>query len=72
MYRVELTRQAEKDLLGLEKPVARRIADKITFLSENIEHIVPEPLSGAFKGKCKLRVGDWRVVYEVEHSKGSL
>ena len=36
---------------------------KITWLSRNFENIIPEPLSGEFKGAYKLRIGVWRVVY---------
>ncbi len=72
MYKVEFTQQAEKDLLALEKSVAHRIAEKITFLSENIIRIIPAGLSGRFKGKHKLRVGDWRVVYGTNHSEETI
>jgi mRNA-degrading endonuclease RelE of RelBE toxin-antitoxin system len=44
VYKVEFSPQAEKDLLSIEKSVAIRVADKITFLSENAGQIVPEPL----------------------------
>ncbi len=72
MYTVEFTRQAEKDLLALEKSIAHRIVEKITFLSENIDQIIPEGLSGRFKGKHKLRVGNWRVVYGTNHPKETI
>jgi mRNA-degrading endonuclease RelE of RelBE toxin-antitoxin system len=33
---------------------------------QNFERLVPEPLSGVFKGAYKPQVGDWQVVYTVE------
>ena len=72
MYRVVFTRQAEKDLLSIEKALAGRIADKISHLSEHMERLIPEPLSGKFKGKYKLRAGDWRVVYETNHTEKTI
>ena len=72
MYTVEFTQQAEKDLLALEKSVAHRIEEKITFLSNNINQIIPEGLSGRFKGKHKLRVGHWRIVYGTNHPKETI
>ncbi|NCO67433.1 MAG: type II toxin-antitoxin system mRNA interferase toxin, RelE/StbE family [Nitrospirae bacterium CG_4_10_14_0_8_um_filter_41_23] len=63
MYRVEFTSQAEDDLVNIDRTIAQRITVKIDWLSQNMEHIIAEPLSGKFKGKYKLRVGDWRIVY---------
>ncbi|MEW6620908.1 MAG: type II toxin-antitoxin system mRNA interferase toxin, RelE/StbE family [bacterium] len=41
---------------------------KIEWFCQNIGHIISEPLTGKFKGKYKLRVGDWRIIYSIEHS----
>jgi len=38
------TSQAEKDLARLDKIIAQNIANKIDWLSHNIENIVPIPL----------------------------
>jgi|Deesub1362A_J573_1020465.scaffolds.fasta_scaffold11601_5 mRNA interferase RelE/StbE len=67
-YSVEFTPQAEEDLLRIDKSITRNIVNKIDWLSQNIESIIPAPLKGKFKGKYKLRVGDWRIVYSVDHS----
>ncbi len=65
-YEVEFTPHAEKDISSLDKTVAQNIANKIDWLSRNIESIILFPLKGKFKGKYKLRIGDWRVVYSFE------
>jgi mRNA interferase RelE/StbE len=67
-YKVEFTLQAEEDLSRLDKTIAQNIAHKIDWLSQNIENITPAPLKGKFKGKYKMRVGDWRIVYSFENS----
>ena len=67
-YLVEFTLQAEKDFSRLDKTITQHIADKIDWLSQNIEFITPTPLKGNFKGKYKLRVGDWRMIYSLDHS----
>jgi mRNA interferase RelE/StbE len=67
-FAIEFTLQAEEDLSRLDKTIAQYISNKIEWLSQNIENIIPAPLKGKFKGKYKLRVGDWRVVYSFEHS----
>ena len=64
--RVEWTRGAVEDLEKLDRQVAQRVLKRVTWLAENFHRIVPEPLSGEFKGAYKLRVGDWRVIYTVE------
>ena len=67
-YSVEFTLKAEEDLERLDKVIAQNVANKIDRLSQSIESILPTPLKGQFKGKYKLRVGDWRVIYSFEHS----
>ncbi len=67
-YSVYFTPQAEENLARLDKIIARHIANKIDWLSQNMESIIPLSLTGKFAGKYKLRVGDWRVIYSFEHS----
>lgn len=66
MTDVEWIEEALEDLNGLDKMVGKRILKKITWFSRNFENIIPEPLSGDFKGAYKLRVGAWRVVYMLD------
>ena len=67
MYKVTFTPQAEADLSKMDVAVAKRIVDKIEWLSQNVENIKMEPLRGKFSGQNKLRVGDWRIIYSVEY-----
>ncbi len=71
-YVVNFTPQAVEDLARLDKIVAQQIANKIDWLSQNIENIIPIPLKGKFKDKYKLRTGDWRVIYSIEHASHSI
>lgn len=64
---VRWTAKAVDDLEQLDPQVAERVVKRVSWLAQNFAKIVPEPLSGEFKGTFKLRVGDWRVVYTVEH-----
>jgi len=66
VYKVIILPKAVQDLSRLDKPTAQRITDKITWLSENIESIIPAPLKGSFSGFYKLKAGDWRIIYEVQ------
>jgi mRNA interferase RelE/StbE len=64
--KVEWTRDAIEDLQNLDKPIAKRILNKITWLSQHFDNITPENLSRDLVGTYKLRVGDWRVIYTIE------
>jgi len=66
LFKIEWTEEAVRDLEKLDRQVAIRILRKLDWFSRNFARVVPEPLSGEFKGAYKLRVGDWRVVYTVE------
>jgi len=61
-YKVEFTLHAEEDLARFDKTIAQHTANKIDWLSQSMGSINPTPLKGKFKGKYKLRVGDWRVI----------
>ena len=64
MYRVRFLDTASKQLAVLDKPVARRIVERVQWLAENLADANLEALTGDFEGLFKLRVGDYRVVYE--------
>lgn len=71
-YEVEFLPEAQADLEGLDATIRSRILAKTKWLSENLESISPEPLSGAFKGYFKLRVGDHRIVYTVSRDANTI
>lgn len=68
-WQFEITDLGESDLEKLDAPTRIRILQKLRWLVDNFEYITPIPLGGPLKGFFKLRVGDWRIIYEVEESK---
>jgi len=56
-YQIRLIPEAVKDLRRLDKPVAQRVVNKLKWLSQSFEDIVPEPLVGGFKTLYKLKIG---------------
>jgi mRNA interferase RelE/StbE len=60
---------AIRELARLDKPVSRRVVERINWLVANINDIDLEALTGDLAGFYKLRVGDYRVVYEVLDGK---
>lgn len=71
-WRVELRKSAEDDLAKLDKPIQRRIIEKLTWLQENFEDVSSLRLNWEYDDLQKLRVGDWRVVYKVNWEKSVL
>jgi mRNA interferase RelE/StbE len=65
VYHIRVLEEASRELARLDKPVGRRIAERINWLAANLDSIRPEALTGDLIGLYKLRVGDYRVIYEV-------
>ena len=72
MYHVRILKAASRDLACLDKPVGRRIVERINWLAGNLDVIQPETLTGDLTGLYKLRVGDYRVIYGVVHSEKAI
>ena len=66
MYRIILSKQADKTLRKLPRNVADQIQGKLIDLARNPH--APNNNVTAMQGRpgFRLRVGDWRVIYEVE------
>lgn len=58
---------AERDLARLDREATGRIIKKLLWFSANFDEEVPLPLGGQWKNFYKLRVGDWRAIYEIDH-----
>jgi mRNA interferase RelE/StbE len=68
MFRLEFLPEALEDLKRLDRAVVHRVFKKLRWLSENFDSLQPEGLSGPLAGLLKLRVGDYRVLYEAERA----
>jgi mRNA interferase RelE/StbE len=69
-YSIHLAKEAESDLESLHKSGRKlfmRILTKIESLSENPRE--GKPLVGNHKGEFSLRVGNYRIVYEIDTAK---
>jgi len=69
MYHIHILDTAARELAKLDKPLGRRIVERIRWLATNLDEIRPEPLTGDLAGLDKLRVGAYRVVYEILHDE---
>ena len=66
-YEIEFKPRAFKDLQALPKPTQRRIVAKIEGMAEDLAGDVKRLTN--FTPEYRLRVGDYRVLFEVEGSK---
>lgn len=57
------------DLRRLDRSVINRILLKLLFLARNVQAVPHQALSGQFVGFYRLRVGDYRVIYRLEHDE---
>jgi len=72
MYHIRILEEAFRELARIDKPVGRRIVERINWLSEKLNDIRPEPLRGNLIGLYKLRVGDYRVIYQILHDEKTI
>jgi mRNA interferase RelE/StbE len=61
--------EAERDLQRLDSAIARRVVNRLAWLAANAESVRHEPLTGDLAGLWKLRVGDYRVLYDLVHQE---
>ena len=66
-YRLLLAgRRVQKDLDRLDKPVVERIWDAVRELAQNPRPLAARKLRHPAIGEYRLRVGDWRVFYDID------
>lgn len=66
VYRIDIVKSASKQIASLDTVVQKRFGKKIQELSE-AENIVTSAkmLSGDLQGVYRVRIGDYRVLFEV-------
>jgi mRNA-degrading endonuclease RelE of RelBE toxin-antitoxin system len=71
-YRVEVGSKARAQLDELDATVGAAVERKIIWLAENAAAMIHRRLVGMpddLAGLCKLRVGDWRILYCLSSGK---
>ncbi len=68
MYKVCYLESVEADLMALDKPIRKRLMDKIEKTLAQDPRGLGKALTGAFAGLWRYRIGDYRVIYKLaEH-----
>jgi mRNA interferase RelE/StbE len=71
-FHIRILDEAIDDLARLDKPVGRRVVDRINWLGANFDSLKPFPLAGDLAGLYKLRAGDYRILYEILHRERTI
>ncbi|MCB0164492.1 MAG: type II toxin-antitoxin system RelE/ParE family toxin [Anaerolineae bacterium] len=69
MYRIVFTKQANRALRKMSRDTANLIREKLDQLAQ--DPYAPNPNLTKLQGRSgyRLRVGDWRVIYELEDDR---
>jgi len=71
-YQVDISPAARDDLANYDASVRQRLANRIEWLVQNAERIQHQRLShlpSHLRGLCKYRIGNYRVLYRVNHQQ---
>ncbi|WP_448659996.1 type II toxin-antitoxin system RelE family toxin [Sphingomonas sp. CJ99] len=67
MWQVEFSRRAEKQIAGIDAVARTRILKKLAVVAQSDDpRATAEPLTGGWTGYWRFRVGDYRVIAEIE------
>ena len=68
MYKITFLPDAEDSFKKLDRPIQKRIAQKIDWIAENADKVIHHPLTSLpddLRGLCRVRLGDYRIIYWV-------
>jgi mRNA interferase RelE/StbE len=66
VYRILFTKSADKALRKMPRDISRRIRDRLDHIAEDPYAKHPNVTRLQSRPGYRLRVGDWRVIYEIE------
>jgi len=71
MYQIKTTPTFDKDIEKLDRPIAKRMIKKTEYLANHPEllRFPVKYLPKHLEGLQKYRVGDWRILFWVDHRK---
>lgn len=71
MYQLKFEETAVRELKMIDHIYQKVIKKKLLILSENPEKLKNNitPLKGQYKGKYRLRVGDYRIIYQIKNKE---
>ncbi|MCE2464293.1 MAG: type II toxin-antitoxin system RelE/ParE family toxin [Dehalococcoidia bacterium] len=67
-YCIEYTDSANDDMSRLDRVVAHQVRNKLDELAGRAETVRHRALTGPLRGQYRLRVGNYRVLYELDRT----
>ncbi len=71
-YSIRLLKSASKELAKLDKQTAKRIVERLHWLSSNLQSTKVFALKGDLSGLYKLREGSYRIIFEILHHEQTI
>ncbi len=72
MYELTLTLGARQNLVSLDSKIKRQITNRLRWLCENCDKCSHKALKGQFKGKFRLKSGNYRIIYTFDKHSQSI
>ncbi len=75
MYKVIFLPDAEDSFKELDRNIQKRIAERIDWLAYNADKVIHHTLKSMpddLKGLCRMRVGDYRIIYWIYNQEKSI
>ena len=69
MYKIIFKKEAAKSLIKLPRNVAKTIREKLVVIAANPYAENPNAKKLQGRDGYRLRVGDWRVIYEIQNDE---
>jgi len=68
VFKIEFLEEAVKEFKRLDKPTQKLIKQKLELLAKDPNKLKNniKPLKGKYKNKYRLRVGNYRVIYQIK------
>lgn len=57
------------DMRRLDRSIINRVLETLLYLARNVNALPHQTLTGQLAGFYKLRIGDYRVIYRLEHDE---
>lgn len=65
-YSLNFTEGGKDSFESLDKHIRQRVFDKLKWFIQNVDNLTLLPLKSNLSGLYKLRVGDYRIIYEID------
>ncbi len=64
LWIISIKPRAQRDLDSIDRAIVKQVLKKLGWMEKNFDSVIPRRLSADFSDFYKLRVGDYRIVYD--------